>query len=129
MPSSRPSFDDREMAEVALEHHLRGLLDGGLGLDRDDALRHPLPHARLGRARPLRDCAEEIALGDDPDHPHHVFHHDDGADASVHHLLGGFADRRGRVDGEDVRVHDFGDRGHGESLTQLSGAAGKAAGP
>src|SRR6059058_209107 len=40
----------REVAEIALEHHLRGFLDRSLGLDRDDALGHPLPHPRLGGA-------------------------------------------------------------------------------
>src|SRR5213078_947720 len=55
---------DRQMAEVALEHHLRGFLDGRLRLDRDHALGHPLPHARLGGAGPLRDRAEDVPLGD-----------------------------------------------------------------
>jgi hypothetical protein len=82
----------RQVAEVALEHHLRGFLDGRLGLDRDHALGHPLPHPRLGGSCPLGDRAEDVALGDDPDHPHHVLHHDDGTDPGIHHLLGGFAD-------------------------------------
>src|SRR3954454_8551808 len=52
-----------EVAEVAVEHHLRRFLDGGLGLDRDHALGHPLPHPRLGGARALGDRAEDVALG------------------------------------------------------------------
>src|SRR6266576_248259 len=35
-------FHHREVAEVPLEHHLGGVLDRRLGLDRDDALGHPL---------------------------------------------------------------------------------------
>src|SRR4029079_12772024 len=107
----------REVAEVAFEHHLRRFLDGRLRLDRDHALGHPLPHPRLGGTRPLRDGAKDVALGDDADHPHHVLHHDDCADAAVHHLLGGLADGRRRVDGEDVPVHDLRDRCHARSLT------------
>src|SRR5690348_5137941 len=80
---------DGEVAEVALEHHLRRVLDRRLGLDRDHALGHPLPHPRLGGAGPLRDGSEDVALGDDAGEPHHVLHHDDGADAGVHHLLCG----------------------------------------
>src|SRR5262252_5455822 len=41
---------DREVAEVALEHHLGRVLDGRLRVDRDHALGHPLPHPRLGGA-------------------------------------------------------------------------------
>src|SRR5690242_20156169 len=37
----------RQVPEVALEHHLGRVLDGRLGLDRDHALGHPLPHPRL----------------------------------------------------------------------------------
>src|ERR1700740_3560645 len=42
---------DGEVTEVLLEHHLRGVLDLRVGRDCDDALRHPLAHARLGRPR------------------------------------------------------------------------------
>src|SRR5213595_3583357 len=38
-----PVLHHREVAEVPLEHHLGGVLDRCLGLDRDDALGHPLP--------------------------------------------------------------------------------------
>src|SRR5262252_5179912 len=38
----------RQVAEVALEHHLRRVVDGRLGFDRDHALRHPLPDPCLG---------------------------------------------------------------------------------
>src|SRR5215475_12005718 len=38
---------NRQVAEVALEHHLCGVVDGRLGIDGDDALGHPLPHPRL----------------------------------------------------------------------------------
>src|SRR5215467_937800 len=37
----------RQVPEVALEHHLRRVLDGRLRLDRDHAFRHPLPHPGL----------------------------------------------------------------------------------
>ena len=82
MPSRRPSFDDREMAEVAARTSSsprpRSRVSGSIVID---ALGHPLADPRLGGACPLRDCAQEIALGDDPDHPHRVLHDDDGADA------------------------------------------------
>src|SRR5215472_5530224 len=64
---------DGQMAEVALEHHLRCVVDGCLGLDRDNALGHPLPDPRLGGACSLRDRAEDVALGDDPSEAHAVF--------------------------------------------------------
>src|SRR5690348_13627291 len=50
-----------QVTEIALEHHLRGLVDRRLGLDRDHALGHPLPHPRLGCARPLRNRAQDVA--------------------------------------------------------------------
>src|SRR5207248_8164103 len=62
----------RQVAEVALEHHLCRVLDGRLGLDRDHALGHPLPHPCLGGTGPLRDRAEDVALGGDPGETHTV---------------------------------------------------------
>src|SRR5246127_1260226 len=124
-----PVLRHRQVAEVALEHHLGRVLDRRLGLDRYHALGHPLAHPRLGRACPLRHGAEDVALGDDADHPHHVLHHDDGADARVHHLLGGLADGRRRIDAQDVPVHDLRDGCHARSLTEVSGADERAAGP
>src|SRR5947209_7097908 len=109
---------DGEMAEVLLEHHLRGVLDLRVGLDGDDTLRHPLAHLRLGRSRALRDRAENVTLGDDPDDARHVLHDDDRPDAGLDHLLGRLADRRRRVNRDDALVHDFGNGGHDRSLTK-----------
>ena len=80
------------------------------------AVIHWRTRASAARAR-CGDRAHEVALGDDADDPHHVLDDDDGADVRVVHLLGRLADRVRRLDGEDVPVHDLGDRCHGRSLT------------
>ena len=103
MPSSRPSLFTtgrwRKLRSNIIFAASSIAVSGSIVID---ALGHPLPDPRLGGARPLRDCAEEVALGDDPDDPHHVLHDDDRADAGLDHLLGGLADRRRRIDGEDA---------------------------
>src|SRR5262249_8763851 len=66
-PEQAPVLRHGEVAEVALEHHRRRVVDGRLRLDGDHALGHPLPHARLCGARPLRDGPEDVPLRDDPD--------------------------------------------------------------
>src|SRR3954468_17702143 len=79
-PERTSVLHHRQMAEVVVEHDLRRILDRRLRLDRHRVDRHPLAHAGLGGARALRDGPKEVALGDDPDDPDHVFDDDDRAD-------------------------------------------------
>ena len=58
------------------------------------------------------DGPQQVALGDDSDHAHHVLEDDDRADVGGVHLLRRLADRVRRADREDVLHHHVRDRGH-----------------
>ena len=76
---------------------------------------HWRTRASAARAR-AATARMQVALGDDADDPHHVLDDDDGADVRRVHLLGGLADRVGRLDGEHVLDHQVRDRRHGRTL-------------
>ena len=116
-PERPPVLHDGQVAEVVLEHDLRGLLDRDIGRDRDRVRRHPLPDAGLCRASACGDGAHQVALGDDADDPHDVLDDDDCADIRGVHLLRRLADRVRRLDGEHVLDHQIGDGVHGSSLS------------
>src|SRR6478672_2082013 len=71
-PERAAVLDHREVAEVVVEHHLSRVPDQHVRVDRDRVRGHPLPDTGLGAPDALRDGADEVALGDDPDDPDHV---------------------------------------------------------
>src|SRR3984893_2968358 len=116
-PERAAVFHDGEMAEIVLEHDVRGLVDGDIGCDRHRVRRHPLADSRLGGASACSHGAHQVALGDDADDSREVLDDDHRTDVCGIHLLGRLADRIRWVDGEDVLDHQIGDRVHGSSLS------------
>src|SRR5689334_23664501 len=101
-PERTTLLDDRQVAEVVVEHDPRGVLDRRLRLDRHRVDRHPLPNARLGGASALGHRAQEVALRDDADDAHHVLEDDDRADVGGVHLLRRLADGVRRLNRQHV---------------------------
>ncbi len=73
---------------------------GLVRLDRLRAARHPVADDRLGR-EPLRDGAQDVALGEHADEAL-VLEHEGGSDAPLVHLPHGLDERRRRLDREQV---------------------------
>src|SRR3977135_113749 len=59
-PKRAPVLHDGKMAEIVLEHDVRGLVDRDIGRDRHRVRRHPLADTCLGGARAGGDGAHQV---------------------------------------------------------------------